>query len=83
MSAFIYQKTFTIHTDALDVQLGTVIMQEGKPLAFYSTCFYYQKWSKVQINYTITEKELQIIVETLKEFRNILLRKKNRDVYGP
>ena len=27
---------FTIHTDASDVQMGALITQEGKPLAFYS-----------------------------------------------
>ena len=59
----------TIHTDVLDVQLGAVIMKEGKPLAFYS-----RKLSKAQLNYTMTEKELLSIVETLKDFRKILLR---------
>ena len=29
-------KVFEIHTDAGDRQLGAVISQEGKPLAFYS-----------------------------------------------
>ena len=50
-----------IHTDALDVQLGAVIIQEGKPLGFYS-----QKSSKAQFNYTMKEKEILIIVETIK-----------------
>ena len=30
-----FNKKFTIHTDASDFQLGAVISQEGKPLAFY------------------------------------------------
>ena len=63
-----FSKNFTIHTDASDVKLGAVIMQEVKPLAFYS-----QKLSKVKINYTMTEKELISIVETLEEFQSILL----------
>ena len=31
-----YSKPFQIYTDASDYQLGGVIQQEGKPLAFYS-----------------------------------------------
>ena len=57
-----------IHTDTSDVQLVTVVMQEVKPLAFYSW-----KLSKAQIHYTMTEKEFLSIVENLKEFQNILL----------
>ena len=46
-------------------------MQEHKPLAFYS-----RKMNAVQKRYTTGEQELLSIVETLKEFRNILLGQK-------
>ena len=59
---------FEIHTDASHTQLGAVISQEEKPIAFYSC-----KLAPAQTRYTTTERELLAIVETLKEFRNILL----------
>ena len=42
---------FEIHTDALKLQLGAVISQKGKPIAFYSI-----KMNSAQQNYTTTEK---------------------------
>ncbi len=59
---------FDIHTDASHTQLGAVISQKGKPIAFYS-----RKLNPAQTRYTTTERELLSIVETLKEFKNILL----------
>ena len=63
-----FNKPFEIFTDASNVQLGSVIVQDGKPIAFYS-----RKLNPAQTRYTTTERELLSIVETLKEFRNILL----------
>jgi hypothetical protein len=63
-----FKKPFEIHTDASKVQLGACISQEVRPVAFYSS-----NLNPVQTLYTTTKQELLSIVETLKEFRNILL----------
>jgi len=63
-----FNEPFTIHTDASDYQLGAVIAQNNQPIAYYS-----RKLTPAQRRYTTTERELLAIVETLKEFRNILL----------
>ena len=59
---------FEIHTDASTSQIGSVITQQGHPIAFYS-----RKLSDAQSRYTITELELLSIVETLQEYRTVLL----------
>lgn len=62
-----YELPFEIHTDASNFQLGGVISQAGKPLAFYS-----RKLTSAQRNYSVMEQELLSIVEILKEFRTLL-----------
>ena len=68
-----FDNIFDVHTDASEKQLGAVLSQNGKPIAFYS-----RKLNPAQTRYTTTERELLAIVETLKEFRNILLGQRLR-----
>ena len=53
--------------DALSKQLGAVITQGNKPIAFFS-----RKLTETQQRYSVTKIELLAIVETLKEFKGML-----------
>jgi hypothetical protein len=62
-----FSKSFEIYTDASSMQLGAVITQDNRPIAFFS-----RKPSEMQQKYSVTEIELLAIVETLKEFKGML-----------
>jgi hypothetical protein len=62
-----YFKVFEIYIDASSKQLGAVITQENRQIAFFS-----QKLSTTQRKYSITKIELLAIVKTLKEFKGML-----------
>jgi hypothetical protein len=62
-----YSKVFKIYTDASSKQLGAVVTQENRPIAFFS-----QKLSTLQRKYSVTKIELLAIVKTLKEFKGML-----------
>ena len=46
-----FNETFKIHTDASVFQLGVVISQKGKPIAFYS-----RKLTDAQQRYTVPKR---------------------------
>jgi hypothetical protein len=62
-----YSKTFEVYTDASSTQLGSVITQSNRLLAFFS-----RKLLETQQKYSVTKIELLAIVETLKEFKAML-----------
>ena len=63
-----FSQGFDVHTDASNYQIAGVVSQSDKPIAYFL-----KKFNSAQRNYTVTEEELLAIVETLKQFRNILL----------
>ncbi len=63
-----HNKWFDMYTDASDFQLVAWIIQEGRPVAYFSC-----KLTKSQQNYTTMEKEMLSIVATLKKNWGMLL----------
>jgi hypothetical protein len=63
-----FSKPFHIYIDASDKQLGAVITQDEKPIAFYS-----RNLNSAQQRYTTGEEELLSIEETIRELCHILL----------
>ena len=62
-----FSKPFHLYTDASDIQLGATLVQDGKPLGFYT-----RKLNGAQRSYTTGEKELLGIVEGLKAFEGVI-----------
>jgi hypothetical protein len=62
-----YSKVFKIYTDASSKQLGAVITQDNRPIAFFSP-----KLSNTQCKHSAIEIKLLAIVKTLEEFKGML-----------
>jgi hypothetical protein len=63
-----YSQPFELYVDASDKQLGAVLMQGEKALAFFS-----KKLNACQEKYGVGEKEMLSVVEALKQFRTMIL----------
>jgi hypothetical protein len=62
-----FTKPFDIYTNASTKQLGAVITQDNRHIAFFS-----RKLFGAQSKYTVTKLELLAIVKTLKELKEML-----------
>ena len=62
-----FEKPLDLYTDASDRQLGATLVQNGKPLRFYTW-----KLNSSQLKYTVGEKELFRVIEGFKTFKGMI-----------
>lgn len=59
---------FEVETDASDYALGGVLLQNGDPIAYES-----RKLNDTERRYTVSEKEMLVVVHCLRAWRQYLL----------
>jgi hypothetical protein len=62
-----FNKTFELECDASGIGLGCVLLQDGKPIAYFS-----EKLSRPVLNYSTYDKKLYALVRTLEIWQHYL-----------
>ena len=62
-----FNKTFELECDASGIGLGGVLLEDGKPVAYFS-----EKLSGPSVNYSTYDKELYALVRTLETWQHYL-----------
>jgi hypothetical protein len=70
LQLFYFNKTFELECDASGIGLGGVLLQDGKPVAYFS-----EKLSGPVLNYSTYDKELYALVHTLETWQHYLWSK--------
>jgi hypothetical protein len=64
-----FNKPFILESDATDKSIGAVLMQEGKPISYFS-----KSLGKQAVEFSTYDKEALAIIEALKKWKHYLAK---------